>query len=363
MFQRNPTWSAGRLNEEVARIRSAPIALSPYGTVSPLDPYPKQTRFPTADGTCHTEDDPLRIAEVEYYKVRGIETVQTNISSMPHLLACCAIDPDPWSVVILHPRALDAVGPFRDVSSPLRDWLIRAARLGRVGKQDLGINPSLWKSGLKIHEPLAFFISERPRSYTTNVRSELSVFPLPDLVPSEAENLSWLSEQLDSFDAGHLANDRGQLKKEVKSPDDAVALKAGLWQMNGFLDQSHELAQSVEGGCREKAGDYWHAIMHRREPDYSNAKYWFRRVGSHGIHAFLARDADGILSACPSPAAAHWRDKITGNSWEKWNPLAFVDLCEQVEKKDDPELSLAARQIQLIEMVLLLKSTHHDTFD
>jgi hypothetical protein len=362
MFERNPTWSAKRLNEEVGRIGQAPIALSPYGTVIPVDPYPKQIKIWSADGSFRTEDDPLRVAEVEYYKVRGLEPVQTNVSSIPHLLACCAIDPDAWSAVIFHPGALDGVGPFRTVSSPLRDWLIRAASLGRVGKETPA-NISLWNSELNIQQALAFFSSERPRPLTTNIQSELSAFPLPDLVPSRSANLSWLAEYLDSFEATQLAKDGGQLKKDVKSPDDAVALKAGLWQMNGFLEQSHELAQSVEGGGREKAGDYWHAIMHRREPDYPNAKYWFRRVGTHGIHPFLARDSDGILSECSSPAAKHWRSKITGNSWEKWNPLAFVDLCEQLVDADDSDLLLAARQIQLIEMVLLLKSTHHYTFD
>ena len=43
--------------------------------------------------------------------------------------------------------------------------------------------------------------------------------------------------------------------------------------------------------------------------------------------------------------------------------LAFVDLCEQVDKSGDEELMLAARQIQLIEMVLLLKSTYYHTFN
>ena len=257
--------------------------------------------------------------------------------------------------------ALDAVGPFRDVSSPLRDWLIRAARLGRVGKQDM-VHLSLWRADLAIGRPLAFIASDRPRPFATDVQAELSAFPLPDLVPSAAANSSWLAEHLDSFDASQLAKDSRQLKKEVKSPDDAAALVAGVWQMNGFLDQSHELAQSVEGRCRERAGDYWHAIMHRREPDYSNAKYWFRRVGPHGIHTFLARDADDILAACPAKEARNWRDKITGNASEKWNPLAFVDLCEHVAKGGDADLSLAARQIQLIEMVLLLKSTHSYTF-
>jgi hypothetical protein len=130
--------------------------------------------------------------------------------------------------------------------------------------------------------------------------------------------------------------------------------------MNGFLDRSHALAQSIEGKGRNRAGDYWHAITHRREPDYSNAKYWFRRVGRHGIHPFLARDADDILASCQSSEAARWRSALINKGKQEWDSLAFVDLCERVEEGQDAELSQAARQIQLIEMALLLSSTYHD---
>jgi arylamine N-acetyltransferase len=103
---------------------------------------------------------------------------------------------------------------------------------------------------------------------------------LPELVPCEKRrSAAWIVDHLQAFEA-----------KSPPSPvdldPDRIAVAAGLWQMNGFLDRSHELSQSIEGKGRNRAGDYWHAIMHRREPDYSNAKYWFRRVGQHGSILF-----------------------------------------------------------------------------
>lgn len=55
------------------------------------------------------------------------------------------------------------------------------------------------------------------------------------------------------------------------------ALKAGLWLYVDELDRSHDISQ----GMKNATGSYWHAIMHRREGDFWNSKYWYRNAGSH----------------------------------------------------------------------------------
>src|SRR5882762_3580787 len=60
--------------------------------------------------------------------------------------------------------------------------------------------------------------------------------------------------------------------------DDALgrACCAGLWLHFDFLDQSHQISQEIES----PEGSYWHGVMHRREGDFANASYWFRRAGN-----------------------------------------------------------------------------------
>src|SRR4051812_18484649 len=92
--------------------------------------------------------------------------------------------------------------------------------------------------------------------------------------------------------------------QQAKLPESA---RTGLYLRAGFWKDAHEIAQAIE----TPDGSYWHAIVHRQEPDPGNAGYWFRRVGAHPIFPALAR------------RAAELEPSLGGH----WDPFAFIDYC------------------------------------
>src|SRR5262249_31771933 len=95
---------------------------------------------------------------------------------------------------------------------------------------------------------------------------------------------------------------------------------------------------------------YWHAIAHRREPDASNAAYWFRRVGRHALFAPLARAASPLLDEHGDSALTRRLVSDCG-----WNPSALIDPC--TDGAGGPARETLARRLQRIEMWLLLEAT------
>jgi hypothetical protein len=108
------------------------------------------------------------------------------------------------------------------------------------------------------------------------------------------------------------------------------ACAAGLWLRFDFLDESHKVSQEDEG---HPDRDFWHAIMHRREPDAANSKYWWRRVGKH-------------------PVLAQLRDRAPEVGYAFRTPEAFVDFCERVRDTGGAEEETAKR-VQQLEWELL----------
>lgn len=190
--------------------------------------------------------------------------------------------------------------------------------------------------------------SDQPWSWT-----EDSFFLLPALVPpAGTSGDAWLIEHITSLKPSQLVPQRA-------SEADSVALKAGLLLWHDALDASHQLSQSVEGLGKHHSGDYWHAILHRREPDYGNAKYWFRQLGVHPVFAALAPRVQSLLEhASLSTAEKSQLNRFT--STHTWNPMTFVDFCEELARHQSPPLEWLARQIQATEMQLLLATTYRD---
>ena len=89
------------------------------------------------------------------------------------------------------------------------------------------------------------------------------------------------------------------------------AIQAGLWLYVDDLERSHRVSQAIESPI----GAYWHSIMHRREGDFSNARYWLRQAHRLQLTVDSAALVDSVAadSGRNSPELVHlqrreWRE-------------------------------------------------------
>ncbi|MFN3193313.1 MAG: hypothetical protein ACE361_22570 [Aureliella sp.] len=127
---------------------------------------------------------------------------------------------------------------------------------------------------------------------------------------------------------------------------DGSLAESALWLLVGDLHRSHDISQT--DGSAE--GSFWHGIMHRREGDFGNSKYWFRRVGKHSVHTELAnhivRNQSELDSTLPL------------QSLGQANQLAdvLVDLSSQA-MNGNPESAQSLRKITWWEWQLLYSAS------
>ncbi len=129
-----------------------------------------------------------------------------------------------------------------------------------------------------------------------------------------------------------------------------LAMAAGLLQVHDFWDASHDAAQQADDRGERGTSAYWHGIAHRREPDASNAAYWFRRVGRHAVFVPLAEAARPLFEMEGLGAIA---EQVMPSG--AWNPGAMTELCTTA-KAGTPRERLA-RRLQRMEMWLLLEAS------
>ncbi len=140
-----------------------------------------------------------------------------------------------------------------------------------------------------------------------------------------------------------LDPDRAFAPRRVIDRSMAEACLAGLWLYHDFLDQSHRITQSIT----TTTGSYWHAILHRREPDSWNSKYWFQRVVRHPVFPELCTAARALAQGERELAETRFLREQS-----QWDPFAFVDLCEHSRLGAVPA-EMLCRRIQLREWQLL----------
>ncbi len=144
----------------------------------------------------------------------------------------------------------------------------------------------------------------------------LRVVPVPPLDAGNPHRplTEWLEENLDLG---------------IASPANSVAhqcAQSGVWLIANELDRCHQLCQDL----KQNDAKYWHGIMHRREGDFWNAKYWMKQIGNHPV-----------------------MEQLKARFPEYGNSQKFVDLCEQIVTKKKGDKAKAI-EIQWTEMQLLL---------
>lgn len=175
-----------------------------------------------------------------------------------------------------------------------------------------------------------------PRTFSPVVDRLLMPIPLNELGPGRPNEA--VRDQVAALSPDRLCAPCG-----VRDRSAAAACLAGLWLYHDFLDESHALSQELATA----EGSYWHGIMHRREPDYGNAKYWFRRVGPHAIGGDVAKSARKLAAKSSLDTASLFLVEQTA-----WDHFRFVDLCEAATEGRSTAAGLC-RNIQLCEWFLL----------
>lgn len=138
------------------------------------------------------------------------------------------------------------------------------------------------------------------------------------------------SAQIDAATKAHPA---------LRTNETALRCLVLLWHEH--WTHAHEIAQDLH----TTDGSLLHAILHRREPDAWNSKYWLRSTGAHGAYGAIgdALAADGRFSNQPWLRSG------------RFDAASFVDACEQADDTRNNETDQLLRAAQEVELRTLVR--------
>ena len=128
----------------------------------------------------------------------------------------------------------------------------------------------------------------------------------------------------------------------VKGAPPAIAAKAvassglnplaqgALYLYLDCFEEAHNVANEREGTWE---GNWLHAMLHRREPDAVNSKYWYARVKApEGAYRSIGWAVLEVLGQKPPKGFEDLARKVHKSCL--WEPDPFVDLCDKVRVED-----------------------------
>jgi hypothetical protein len=131
-------------------------------------------------------------------------------------------------------------------------------------------------------------------------------------------------------------------KATLRTGSKVELVRGALFYAVDALSEAHALFQEVANDL----GAYWHGMMHRREADFDNARYWHRRAGTLPAFAAMHRaavEASNDMARQPN-----------------WDPYLFTGQCEQA-RHGAPELVDELVRLQRIEFDVLFDYTWRQT--
>lgn len=262
-------------------------------------------------------------SEIHLLPFNDSEIFIQSLENLPPVAAYLSMNPLEHALVLIPTSALSSLKEAPDSADTLWHTLILLTQAGMKSRCESSIS-----------------------------LTRTSQLPFPELAPDPPDaDREWLYRLLHDYQPA-------QDLPSIVSQADATALKAGLLCIHDYLDESHEFSQSVQNQGVHQAGDYWHYIMHRREPDFSNAKYWSRVVGFHPLHDTLPDLVRPLFDQSDNQTFKSWEDRLLTKN--RWSLNAFVDFCAECESSEDQELIALARRLQWVEMLFLLQKTSLD---
>lgn len=136
--------------------------------------------------------------------------------------------------------------------------------------------------------------------------------------------------------------------------EDFACIEAGLLLLHDFDAQAHEIVQGLEGDGQLQTADYWHGIMHRREPDPGNAAWWFRRVSGHPAASVLGRNLLQWLQDIGASAEVLQQARQLLRADHRIDSQRMIDLAGKALRAPRSTIASTLRLVQYLEIVNLL---------